>query len=220
VGRGAFACQVGGINRVRYRNYFVVAGVIVLLPLITHGQTSMSSVMVTGTISKTVSLSAAPQFPRDNVQIVAQNDLEGLTLTLSGSGPDVAAVRVPILIRSNISYVVSTLVQSKAAVLANFAVLDVRPTGRFVAPDAVANLNVVRELDGRTTNGRIQTVSLPLSAPSPLAILGGPRISLSGTLKSADNALEVTLLITVKPDAGADGWLVRLTLSGSAGGQF
>ena len=210
----------GNVNRVRHRNYCRVAGVIILLPFIVHGQTRMDSITLKGTISETVALSASPNLPQDNVKIGASKDLKVLTLTLSGSGPEVVAVRVPILVRSNISYLVSTLVQSKAAVLANIEVLEVRPTGRFVAAEAIANLNVAKGLDRRTTNGTIQTKSLPLSVPFQLAILSGPRVSLSGTLQSPDNALEVSLLITVKPMAGAEGWVVHLTLSGSARDHF
>jgi hypothetical protein len=198
----------------------MVAGVMVFLSVMAQGQTRMGSVTVKANVSETVALSVSPNSPQDNVQIDAHSDLKALTLTLSGSGPDVVTVRVPILIRSNIDYVISSLVQSQAVSLANFAVLDARPTGRFVARDAIANLNVARELDSRTTNGTIQTASLPLNLSSSLTILSGPRVSLAGTLSSADNALEVTFLITVKPDAGADSWLLRLTLSGSAGDRF
>ena len=193
---------------------------IAFLPVMAQGQTRLDSVTVKANVSETVALSVSPNSPQDNVRVEARSDFKALTLTLSGSGPDVVAVRVPILVRSNIGYVISTLVQSQAVTSANFAVLDARPTGRFVAPDAIANLNVARELDSRTTNGTIQTASLPLNLSSPLAILSGPRVSLAGTLNSADNALEVTLLITVKPDAGANSWLLRLTLSGSAGDRF
>ena len=207
------------MNQLKYRNNWMVAGVIVFLSVMAQGQTRMGSVTVKANVSETVALSVSPNSPQDNVQIDARSDPKALTLTLSGSGPDVA-VRVPIRIRSNIGYVISTLVQSQAVKLANFAVLDVRSTGRFVAPEAIANLNVARELNSRTTNGTIQTASLPLNLSSPLAILTGPRVSLAGTLNSADNALEVTLLITVKPDADADHWLLRLTLSGSAGDRF
>jgi hypothetical protein len=84
-----------------------------------------------------------------------------------------------------------------------------------VSADAIANLEMGQALNRRTTDGTIQTVSLPLNVSSPLEILSGPRISLSGTLNSADNALEVILLFTVKPDVGAENWFLRLTLSGS-----
>jgi hypothetical protein len=207
------------VHRLKYRNYWMVGGVIVLLAVVAQGQTRMDSIIVKGSVSEIVALSVSATSPQENVQI-AHSDPKALTLTLSGSGPDVLVVRVPLLIRSNIDYVISTLVQSQAVTLVNFAVLDARPTGRFVTSDAIADLKVARELDSRNRNRTIQTDSLPLNLSSPLAILSGPRVSLSGTLNSTDNALEVSLLITVKPDAGADNWLLRLTLSGSAGDRF
>lgn len=200
------------MNWLKYRNYWMVA---VFLPVMAQGQTRINSVTVKANVSETVAISVSPSLLQDNVQIDAHSDVKALTFTLSGSASDVVAVRVPILIRSNTGYKISALVQSQAATLANFAVLDAHPTGRFVAPDGFANLNVAPELDSRTPNGTVQTASLPLNLSSPLAILSGPRVSLAGTLNSADNALQVTLLIVAKPDAGADSWFLRLTLSGA-----
>ncbi len=83
--------------------------------------------------------------------------------------------------------------------------------------DAVASLNVARELDCRSPNGKIQTAFMPLNLSSSISILSGPRVSLAGTLSSMDNALEVTLLIAAKPEAGADEWTVHLILTASPG---
>lgn len=208
------------MNWLKYRNYWMVAGVILVLPIMAKGQTSISSVTMSANVSETVALSASPSLLRDNVQVDTHVDLKSLTLTLSGSAHDVLSVRVPILIRSNTGYKISALVQSQAATLANFAILDAHPTGRFVAPDGLANLNVVRELDRRNKNETVQINSLPLNLSSSLTILSGPRVSLAGNLNSADNALEVIILIVVKPDVGADSWFLRLILAGSAGDRF
>ena len=201
----------------KYLNYWMVAGVILVLPIMAQGQTSNGSVTMKANVSETVALSVSPNLLRDNVQVDGHSDVKSLTLTLSGSAHDVMSVRVPILIRSNTGYNISALVQSQAATLASFAVVDVYPTGRFVCPESFANLHVARELDSRNQNGTVQIASSPLNNASPLAILSGPRVSLAGTLNSADNALEVILLIVVNPDAAAHGWFLRLTLSGSAG---
>lgn len=196
----------------------MVAGVMVFLAVMAQGQTGMGSVTMKADVSGTVALSVSPNLLQDNVQVDAHSDVKSLTLTLSGSGGDVVSVRVPILIRSNTGYKISGLVQSQAATLTNFVVLDAHPTGRFVAPDSFASLNVTRELDSRNKNGIVQTTSLFLNH-SPFTILSGPRVSLAGTLNSVDNALEVILLVVVKPEVGADGWFLRVTLSGSAGGR-
>ena len=204
----------------KYRNYWMVAGVLLVLSIMAQGQTSIGSVTMKANVSETVALSVSQNLLQNNVQVDGHSDVKSLMLTLSGSANDVVSVRVPILIRSNTGYKVSALVQSQAATLANFAVLDAYPTGGFVAPESSANLHVARELDSRHKNGTVQIASLPLNHASPLAILSGPRVSLAGTLNSADNALEVILFIVVKPDAGTDGWFLHLILSGSAGDRF
>ena len=208
------------MNWFKYRNYWILAGVILVLPVMAQGQTSIGSITLKANVSNTVALSVSPNLLEHNVQVDGHSDIKSLSLTLSGSGNDVVSVRVPILIRSNTRYKISGLVQPQDATLANFVVLDAQPTGRFVAPAGFANLNVAQEFDGRNKNGMVQIASSPLNRSSPLTILSGSRVSLAGTLNSADNALEVILLIVVKPDVGADGWSVRLTLSGSAGDQF
>jgi hypothetical protein len=207
------------VHRLKCHSYGVVGGLIVFLAVMAQGQTRMASVNVKASVSETVALSVSANFSQDNFQI-SHADTKALTLTLSGSGPNVMAVRVPMLIRSNSSYAISALVQSRAVNFSNFAVLEARPTGRFVASDAIANLNVGRGLDPRPTLGTIQTDLLHLNLSYPFPILSGPRVSLSGTLNSPDNALEVILLITVKPDDGADNWLLRLTLSGASSDRF
>ena len=204
------------MNWFKYRNYLIVAGVTFLVPVIAQAQTSIGPVMIRASVSPTVALSVSPNLLQDVVQVDGHSDLKSLALTLSGSASDLVTVRVPILIRSNTGYQISGMVQSKAATLGNFAVVDAHPTGRFVAPAGVANVNVAPELDGRNKNGMMPIAFMPLNLSSPLAILSGSRVSLAGTLNSPDNALEVILLIVVKPDAGANGWSVRLILSGSA----
>lgn len=191
-----------------------------MLPIMAQCQTSIGSVTLKANVSETLALSVSPNLLQDNVQVDAHSDIKSLTLTLSGSANDVVSIRVPILIRSNTGYKISGLVQPQAAALANFVVLDAYPTGRFVAADGFANLHVAPELDSRNKNGMVQIASVHLNHSSPLTILSGPRVSLAGTLNSADNALEVILLIVVKPDVDADGWSLRLTLSGSAGDRF
>jgi len=171
-------------------------------------------------VSETVSLSVGEAFTENNVRIESHAAGKTLGLTLSGSSTDVVAVRLPILIRSNTSYGISALVRSQASTLANFAVIGARPTGRFAALDAVASLKVAQGFDSRSTNGRIQNAFMPLNLSSSFSILSGPRVSLAGTLTSIDNALEVTLLITAKPEANADEWTLHLILTASPGNDF
>jgi hypothetical protein len=88
------------VNWLKYRNYWMVAGVVVLLPVMAQGQTGAGSVTVKANVSETVALLVSPNSLQDNVRIEAQSDVKALTLTLSGSATDVATVRVPLLIRS------------------------------------------------------------------------------------------------------------------------
>ena len=190
---------------------------VLLLPFLARGQSHSAPVTINASVSETVALSVGEAFAENNVRIESHGAGTTLGLTLSGSSNDVAAIRVPILIRSNTSYGISASVQSQAATLVNFAVIGVRPTGRFAAINAVASLNVARELDSRSTNGTIQTAFMPLNLSSSFSILSGRRVSLAGTLSSVDNALEVTLLIAAKPAADAGEWTLLLTLTASPG---
>ena len=190
---------------------------ILLLPFMALGQSHSAPITINARVSETVALSVGQAFAENNVRIESHGAGKMLGLTLSGFSTDVVAVRVPILIRSNTSYRISALVQSPAARLVNFAVIGARPTGRFAAMDAVASLHVAQELDSRSTNGRIQTAFMPLNLSSSFSILSGPRVSLAGTLSSIDNAVEVTLLITAKPEANAGEWTLHLILTASPG---
>ncbi len=189
---------------------------VLLLPFMTLGQTRFAPVTMNARVSETVILSVAHAFSQDNVRIESHGAGGTLGLTLTGSSTDIVTVSVPILIRSNTSYKISGSVQSQAAVVANFAVIGARRTGRFAAIDALASLNVAQEFDRRTSNGTIRTVMSPAILASSFSIMSGPRISLAGTLNSADNALEVTVLIAVKPEVSANNWIVHLTLISSA----
>ena len=199
------------MNWLKCGNFWLAAGVILLLPFMARGQSHSALVTINASVSETVALSVGESFAENNVRIESHGAGKTLGLMLSGSSTEVVAVRVPILIRSNTSYGISALVQSQAATLVNFAVIGARPTGRFAAMDAVASLNVAQELD----NGRIQTAFMPLNLSSSFSILSGNRISLAGTLSSMDNALEVTLLIAAKPEANADEWTLHLILTAS-----
>ena len=205
------------MNWLKCHNFWLAAGVVLLLPFMARGQSHSAPVTINASVSETVALSVGQAFAENNVRIESHGAGKTLGLTLSGSSTDVVAVRVPILIRSNTSYRISALMQSQAATLVNFAVIGARPTGRFAAINAVASLNVAQELDSRSPNRRIQTPFMPLNLSSSFSILSGLRVSLAGTLSSMDNALEVTVLIAAKPEAGADDWTLHLILTASPG---
>jgi hypothetical protein len=114
-------------------------------------------------------------------------------ITLSGDDAQPSVIRVPLLVRSNSSFKISAVFESQTAELSGLSVVDVHATGSLVSPQAVNAVDKRREGD---------------------VVLRGPRISLGGTLNSPNNALQVTLLIRVKPET-LSGWTGHLTLAGS-----
>jgi hypothetical protein len=200
------------VNRFEYLNYLIVVSAIAFLPFTAQAQTATASVGFRASVSETVALSLSPSLPPEGVELNSVRNGGSLMLTLSGFGPDVATVRVPILVRSNIAYEVSALVQSETTVLTEFAVLKVRATGKLVAAEATTEFGLAQYLDRRSLSAGLPVPSLPVNGSS---FLNGPRVSLGGTLNSADNALEITLLITVKPNVAVRKWLLQLTLTGA-----
>ena len=170
--------------------------VLFLVPLCVEAQT----VTLQANVSETVALSIPPNFTHNNVDLIVNN---GSTVRLTLSSTD-AEVRVPLLVRSNSGFKISAYLESQTesqtAVLTHLSVLDVRPTGSLVSPEVV-NALVSSEVD--------------LDASQPLLLLSGPRVSLGGTLNSPNNALQVTLLIRMQPQAGQTS-LVHLTFTGTA----
>ena len=174
---------------------FTLIAVLFLVPVCVHPQTG--SVALHGSVSETVVLSVLPNFTHNNVgvNIVSSGGTVGVTL----SGTD-AELRVPLLVRSNSSFKVSAVFESQTAVLTHFSLIDARPTGSLVSPEVV-NALVSSEVD--------------LDASQPLLVVSGPRVSLGGTLQSPNNALQLTLLMRMRPQAGR-GSLVHLTFTGMA----
>ena len=115
-------------------------------------------------------------------------------ITLSGDDAQPSVIRVPLLVRSNSSFKISAVFESQTAELIELSVVDVHATGNLVSSHAVNAVDKRREGD---------------------VVLSGPRISLGGTLNSPNNALQVTLLIRVKP-LTVSGWMGHLTLAGTA----
>ena len=152
------------------------------------------TVTLTGSVSKTVALSIAPDSTHGNVDVVSSGST--VRLTLSGNGVGSRVIRVPLLVRSNSSFKISGTFESTTAVLTQLSVADVRATGSLVSTEAIDNLQIPPEFD----------------LSSPFVLLSGPRVSRGGTLNSPNNALQVTLVIRVKSES-VRGWLAHLTFS-------
>lgn len=188
-----------GRSRTKCRHVFTLLGVLLLACASVEAQTKNSSVMLRGTVSETVALSVLPNSISGNVTIEGASSGRTVRLTLLDTESPV--IRVPLLVRSNTGFRISATFASDTAVLSDLTVVAARPTGNLVSPQIVNALEFDRQF--------VPDVS------QPLLVLTGPRISLGGTLQSPNNALQITLLIRVKP-APARAWTAHLMLAATA----
>jgi len=168
-----------------------------LLPASVAAQTSF--VRLHGTVSETVALSVLPNSIQDADVVSSGNTVR---ITLSGANANDAVIRLPLLMRSNSGFRISATVESQTAALGQLSITGVHATGTLVSPQAISELNVPQHFD--------------LDFSRPLLVLTGPRVSLGGTLDSPGNALQITVLIRLRPQSTGP-WLVHLTFAGSAG---
>ena len=176
--------------------------VLLFAPAGVAAQTGQGSVTLRATVSETVALQALPNSIRsDVVADVVSSAGNTVRITLSGNETRSQVIHVPLLVRSNSGFKISAVFDSQTAELDQISAIGVHATGRLVSPQLVNNLDIRRDIDPDTSR--------------PLLVLSGPRISLGGTLVSPNNALQVTLLIRVKPQS-ATGWQAHLTLAATA----
>ena len=199
------------MNRLSYGHFLTLISIVVLVPAGVNAQAGGSSVTLRGTVSETVALSTLPNFSSGNIEVV--NSGSTVRLTLSGTDTESPVIRVPLVVRSNSAFKITAGVESTTALLTELSVVDVRATGTWVSPRAISELNVPQQLDRRGFDEK--TSIPPLDLSRPLLVLSGPRVSLGGTLDSPNNALQITLLIRMKPQP-TGSWLVHLTFSGTA----
>lgn len=159
--------------------------------LVPAGVKAQNPVTLTATVSETVNLSVAP----NAIDGVVSSSGNTVRITLSvGKSP---VIRIPLLVRSNTGFKITATFESQTAVLSDLLVTDVHPTGRLVSPQIVNAFHAEPQLNPDTSQ--------------PLFVVSGPRVSLGGTLNSPNNALQITLLIRLKPERPPDS-PVHLTL--------
>jgi hypothetical protein len=166
-----------------------------LFAVVVKAQTG--SVTLNARVSEAVALSIPPNSVQGDVDVNVLSSGRTVRMTLSGTSDKSPVIRVPLMVRSNSSFRISASFESKTALLAQMSVSDVRATGGLVSLAAVNNLEKPEHLDLETREG-------------PFLVATGPRVSLGGTLDSPNNALQIRLLIHIKPQPGRD-WLVHLT---------
>lgn len=199
------------MDRLTYGHFLALITLVLLVPAAVHAQTGRASVAVQGTVSEVVTLSITPNSGHGNVDMSAVSSGGTVRLTLSGVAAGASVIRVPLLVRSNTGFKISGTFDSTTAQLTQLSVLHVRPTGRLVSPEAVNNLEITQQFDlrGKQESKLSEDV---LNVSAPFVVLSGPRVSLGGTLNSANNALQITLLIRIKPQS-VGPWLAHLTFS-------
>ena len=189
----------------------------VVVLLLAHGvKAQTGSVTIKSTVSEVVALSVLPNSTYGEVETNLVSTGSTVRITLSGADADAPVIRVPLLVRSNSSFKISAAVESNTAEVTQFSVVDARVTGSLVSPNAITELNVARQFDVRGLDDSTSSVQNPLDLSRPVLVASGPPVSRGGTLTSPNNALQITLLIRVKPQP-ARGWLVHLTFVGTAG---
>ena len=174
---------------------FTLLAVLCLVPATIAAQ---SSVTLRGTVSETVVLSVAPAAGASNGQVVSSGG-NTVRVTLPIDDATDPVVRVPLLVRSNTSFKIAANLESTAVEVSQVLVTDVHPTGTLVSPNVVNALELKPQTD----------------VAQPLLVITGPRVSLGGTAASPTNALQITVLIHLKPQPARG--LVHLTFVASAG---
>ena len=193
---------------------FTLVAVLLLIPAGVEAQSG--GVTIKSTVSEVVALSVLPNSTRGDVETSIVSTGNTVRITLSGVDADATVIRVPLLVRSNSSYKISAAVESNTAEVTQLSVVDARATGTLVSPNAITELNVARQFDVRGLDDSTSSVQNPLDLSRPVLVASGPPVSRGGTLTSPNNALQITLLIRLKPQIGR-GWLVHLTFVGTAG---
>ena len=181
-----------------------------LTPVGVEAQTP--NVTQNASVSETVILTIPINSSHRDMEVDAVSSGSSVRMTLSGNSAKSPVIRVPLLVRSNVGFRISASAESKAAVLTQLSVVDVRATGRLVSSDAIRKLEIPQQFDMRDRKDKdpSEKESSILAGSRAFLLLSGPRVSLGGTRDSPNNALEITVLIRIKAQPARD-WRVQLT---------
>lgn len=180
----------------------------------TPAQQGGATVKVTGRVSPVVAVSAAPpsRTEGDDVQVSASNaGAHALALSISGLGGGATRIDVPLRLRSNTGFTLAASCVTAGATLSDLSVVEVGGGGRFVHPGAAGLVEVEAAFDGRP--GR---PARPLGGEdllSPVTFLSGPPISMTGTLDSQDNMIEVVVRVVLDARDAEKRWRAELQVS-------
>ena len=199
-------------TRLEYRSIVTLIAVVFLVPASVEAQTGR--VALQGSVSATVALSVPPNFAHGNVDAMVVSSGNTVRVTLTSTDSNAQVIRVPLLVRSNSGFKIS--VESKTTLLTQLSITDVRANGTLVSQAAISGLNVPEQFDLRGSGeDPAAMASSSLDASGDLLLVSGPRVSLGGTLDSPNNALQVIVVIRLRPQP-ARGQLVHLTFAATA----
>lgn len=194
-----------------------------LFLLMTHtgpifARANTGKVVVSGHVSRIVALSLATesQEPLAHAVQVIPDGIDNLNLTLCGSGD--VKLSIPVQIRSNTAYALSAAASAHGATLTELSITGLRPTGTFVTTDAIEGIEITEAFDAARELRPAQTAAQhpnSITGSAPVTLLSGPSVSRAGTLSSADNAVEITLHLSITPRS-AENWTMSLHLSAAA----
>ena len=193
------------------RSFAALSFALTLTILLAHdavGQSASGSVTVGGQVSRAVFLDVAPttQLSANNLRVThTQQDAHTVHLSISVAGGEARLVSIPLQLRSNAGFKLSASAELSNASLSTIRVADARATGSLVSAEVV---NAATR-DAATDDAHANALQFPFTR----TLLTGPRISLGGTRDTPSNALEVTLLLEVRPHAGHQNANVELTLT-------
>jgi hypothetical protein len=191
----------------------MLIAMVLFVPASMTAQTRDASATLRASVSETVTLSVSPNSIDSSIHADGLSTGGTVRLTLSGTDASAPVIRVPLIVRSNSRFRISAAVESTTAELSQLSVIDVRATGALVSPAAISEIEVPQQLDRR---GLDESASAAMTSDllRPFLVLSGPRVSLGGTLESPNNAVQITVLIRLKPQP-AQSWLAHLTFSGT-----
>ncbi|HYG78746.1 MAG TPA: hypothetical protein VD861_00075 [Pyrinomonadaceae bacterium] len=167
-------------------------------------------------MSRAVFLNVAPgaRLSADDFRVTyTRQDARTAHLNISVKGDGAGLINIPLQLRSNAGFRLTASAGPGGASLSAMRVTGVRATGSLVASDA---------LDAATQDASTDDAHANPDAsqfPSTRTLLAGPRISLGGTHDTPSNALEVTLLLEVRPPDGQEHASVELTLTALPDGK-
>lgn len=170
-------------------------------------QAGASSVRLSGQVSgaAAVSVHEARDASEGARVSFARVDTNSVAVTISGSGDGTTRVTLPVKLRSNVGFELSASLLSADDLTVALSVDGVEVTGKFVHAAALAAIKADEGLAAPLKTAQHQT---PL-----VNILSGPPVSSAGTFDSPDNAIEVSLVVDVKPPTSGAPWSARLTLT-------